>query len=74
MKFNYSKVKGKIKEKFGTQANFAVAMGVSAVTISDKLNNKCSWTQKEIDHACVLLQINPAEIPIYFFTVEVKEL
>lgn len=74
MKFDYGKLRGKIKEKFNTQNAFADAMGVSAVTISDKLNNKVQWTQKEMDMACSLLDIDSAEIPIYFFTVKVKEL
>ena len=67
MEFEYAKVKGKIKEKFGTQADFASAMGLSATTISDKLNNKSPLTQKESDSACVLLGIEPVDIPIYFF-------
>ena len=54
MEFEYAKVKGKIREKFGTQADFASAMGLSATTISDKLNNKSPWTQKEIDSAWIL--------------------
>ena len=74
MEFEYAKVKGKIKEKFGTQADFATAMGLSATTISDKLNNKSPWTQKEIDRACVLLEIEPVDIPTYFFTAKVKVL
>lgn len=74
MEFEYAKVKGKIKEKFGTQADFASAMGLSATTISDKLNNKSPWTQKEIDSACVLLGIEPVDIPTYFFTTKVKVL
>lgn len=72
--FDYSKLRGRIKEKFRTQNAFADAMKLSATTISDKLNNKVQWTQKEIDAACVLLEIDPADIPIYFFTVKVKEL
>ena len=72
MNFDYSKLKGKIKEVFGTQVVFAEAMGLSSVSVSDKLNNKTSWTQTEIQTACDILDIKPAEIPIYFFTVEVK--
>lgn len=67
MKFDYGKLRGKIKEKFNTQSAFANAMGVSAVTISDKLNNKGQWMQKEMDMACSLLDIELADIPSYFF-------
>lgn len=73
MEFNYSKLKGKIKEVFGTQESFANAMEVSATSISDKLNNKVQFKQKEIDKACVLLKIESAEISTYFFTAKVKQ-
>lgn len=71
--FDYSKVRGKIKEVFGTQSAFAEAMTMSPVSLSEKLNNKVQFSQKEIDRACDLLQIAKEEIPIYFFTPKVKE-
>lgn len=74
MLFDYSKLKGKIKEVFGTQGAFGDAMGMSPVTVSDKLNNKVAWTQPEIKKACELLHIEYASIPIYFFTAKVKVL
>lgn len=72
MVFNYSKVRGKIKEVFGTQSAFADAMGISAITLSAKLNNKVQWKSSEIDKACELLKIAKEEIPIYFFTPKVE--
>jgi transcriptional regulator with XRE-family HTH domain len=71
--FDYSKLRGKIKEVYKTQAAFAEAMPMSSVSLSDKLNNKVQFSQKEIDRACDLLQISKEEIPIYFFTPKVKE-
>ena len=71
--FDYSKVRGKIKEIFGTQAAFADVMKMSSVSLSEKLNNKVQFSQKEIDRACDLLQISKDEIPTYFFTPIVKE-
>jgi len=71
--FDYSKVRGKIKEVFGTQSAFAAEMQMSPVSLSEKLNNKVQFSQKEIDRACDLLQIAKEEIPIYFFTPKVKE-
>lgn len=70
--FDYSKVRGKIREVFGTQESFAKAMGISSATISDKLNNKTEWTQKEIDNAVELLNIAKENIPVYFFTEKVQ--
>ena len=39
MAFDFSKLRGKIKEVFGTQEKFAKAMGMSSVSLSAKLNN-----------------------------------
>lgn len=69
MGFNYSKLSGKIKEKYDTQAKFSQAMGVSERTLSLKLNNKISWNQDEIIKACDLLEIPAKKIQAYFFTI-----
>lgn len=71
--FDYSKVRGKIREKFKTQDEFASKMGFSTTTLSYKLNNKVEWTQKEIGKAVELLGIDESEIPNYFFSVQVQE-
>lgn len=71
-KFDYSKLRGKIRE-FGTQEAFANAIGISTVTLSEKLNNKSQFTQNEINKTVDILKIEPEEIPIYFFTPKVKE-
>jgi len=65
--FNYSKLRGKIKEVFNTQAAFAKEMGMSTTSLSEKLNNKVEFTQKEIEKAIELLDIQKEEIPVYFF-------
>lgn len=70
--FDYSKLKGKIKEVFGTQSAFAKAMGLSGVSLSSKLNNITHFTQVEINRACELLSIPVEFIPVYFFTEKVK--
>ena len=72
--FNYNKLRGKIKEVFNTQAAFAKEMGISNTSLSEKLNNKVEFTQKEIERAIELLQIPKDEIPIYFFTIKVQKL
>ena len=72
MSFNYSKLKGKIKEHFGTQARFAKVMDLSERSMSSKLNCKKEWKQKEILRACEFLSIGIEEIHIYFFTIKVQ--
>ena len=46
--FDYSKLRGKIKEVFGTQDKFAKALGISGATLSLKLNNISEFTQQEM--------------------------
>ena len=70
--FDYSLLKGKIKEKCGTQRNFAQKMGLSNVSISEKLNSKSGWTQAEICRASEILDIAPILIESYFFKQKVK--
>ena len=69
MPFNYSKLIGKIAEKYGTQSKFAEALGLSERSVSLKLNGKIAWKQPEIIKACEILSIQYSEIPAYFFTL-----
>jgi transcriptional regulator with XRE-family HTH domain len=70
--YEYSKLLGRITEKFGTQAKFAEAMGLSERSLSLKLNGRVGFKQSEITKACQLLDISGAEITSYFFTLKVQ--
>lgn len=72
MCYDYSKLLGKIVEKFGKRAAFAKALNVSEHTLSMKLNSKISFKQEEIINACRLLGIDFEEIPAYFFVLKVQ--
>lgn len=72
MAFDFSKLRGKIREVFGTQEKFAKAMGMSSVSLSTKLNNTVDFNMSEINKACELLSIPTEFIPIYFFSQKVK--
>ncbi|HEM3496853.1 DUF739 family protein [Streptococcus suis] len=69
---DFSKLSGRIVEKFVTQSNFAVAMGLSERSISLKLNGKVSWKDDEIEKAIKLLELAVEDIPKYFFTRKVQ--
>lgn len=69
MSASYAKLRGKIKEKYGSQDNFAAAMEMDRSTLSLKLNGKSDWTRTEIEKSCYLLQISAVEVYAYFFTV-----
>ena len=73
MEYNYSKLLGKIAEVFGTQSNFANAMGMSERTLSLKLNCIRYFKQPEIEKAVQLLKIPIEEIAIYFFNQNVQK-
>ena len=73
MSYDYSKLLGRIVEKFGTQYNFPIAMGLSERSISLKLNNKVPWKNTEMHKAASLLEINLEDISEYFFNVEVHD-
>lgn len=64
---SYSKLKGRIVEKFGTQTAFAAAMGWRKALLSAKLNNKSQWTVAEAMKACELLGISLNDAHLYFF-------
>lgn len=72
MAYDYSKLKGRIVEKFGNQTKFAETMGLSERTMSLKLNSVNYWKQNEISKACKLLDINEDEIKQYFFNLKVQ--
>lgn len=68
---SYAKLRGKIREKFATQEDFAEAMGIDRSTLSLKLNSKSEWSRIEIEKACILLGIQIEEVYAYFFTEKV---
>lgn len=67
MTYDYSKLSGKIVEKFGTQYNFSKALGLSERTVSLKLNNHISWKSDEIVKIIGMLDLRTNDIPEYFF-------
>lgn len=70
--FDFSKLRGRIVERYGTRAAFAEAMDMSAGALSDRLNGKIFFKMDEITKAAALLGIPSEEIPVYFFTAKVR--
>lgn len=67
MVFNYDKLRGRIKEKCGTQERFAQALGIGKVSLSQRLNNSLRFTQEEMHKACIVLEFEKEDISTYFF-------
>jgi hypothetical protein len=72
MPMDYSKLNGRIIEKFGTRSAFAEAMGWKLEALSRRLNNKTPFYTEEYIRACELLDIQPKEIYAYFFTPKLR--
>ena len=73
MRFDYSKLLGRIKECGYTQESLALEVKMSVSTMSLKLNNKAFFTQIEIKRICELLEIPVHRIGEYFFAHEVQK-
>ena len=73
MRFDYSKLLGRIKECGYTQESLATEVGMAVSTMSLKLNNKAFFSQPEMKKICELLSISVDRIGEYFFAPEVQK-
>lgn len=69
MKYNYSKLLGRMREYGVTQEKLAKAIGINKATLSFKLNNRNEFNASEMDSICRVLNIPNEEIGAYFFAV-----
>lgn len=71
MPFDYSKLRGRIIEKFGSIKAFAKAYGITNVSMSRKLNGRTAISPNDIKKmsASELLDIQPEEYHEYFFKI-----
>lgn len=69
--FDYSKLSGRIHEKYGSQKAFAEALGMSESTLSNKMTGIYYFTQPEIKKSVKLLDLEPGSVTDYFFTPRV---
>ena len=73
MIFNYSKLRGRIREKLGSEKEYGKQMGFSSYTLSKRLNNELPFKAPEIYKSCILLGIPLDDVKNYFFTPDVRE-
>lgn len=71
MVFDYSKLRGKIKERSLTEGDFAERIGICRTSLCKRLNNKQYFTQDEMLKTCEVLGVEPGNIPSYFFAEKV---
>lgn len=67
MKFNYSKLRGKIRECNLTQEQLADAIDINKSTLSAKLNCQFAFTTEEMLSIGAALNIPKNELCDYFF-------
>lgn len=73
IEFDFSALRGRIIEKYGSYANFAKAVRIPRAALSGRLNNKIQFKPDEIyqiSDPCVL-DIESELIGKYFFTPKV---
>lgn len=72
-KYDYSKLRGRIKEVLGTEGKFAEMLGRSHNYIVSVFKGDTYFDHKDIDRACCVLDIDFCDIGVYFFTQVVCE-
>lgn len=70
--FDYSKLRGRIVEKFGTLKTFAEFAGVNRPNLTNKMQGHTPFKTSEIYEMCKMLEISQDEIGVYFFTPKVS--
>ena len=63
-------LRGKIVAKYGTIKNFANQIGLSAVQVSKKLNQRAGFSKEDIEKWCKALGIDSEDIGECFFMLE----
>ena len=65
--FDYSKLRGRIREKYSTEKAFAEDLGMSRHALGRRLNNKADFTIGEIHKAAKPLQLSSMDVNEMFF-------
>lgn len=69
---DFSKLIGRIVEKYGTRSAFCDALGKSPEWLSRRLNNQTEFSSDEMIAIIDLLEINPQEMHLFFLTLKVR--
>lgn len=69
--FDYSKLRGRIVEKYGSQSAFVRQYGISENSFSRKINNKVRFSADDIIRISEMLEIPKELVGAYFFTPKV---
>lgn len=73
MEFDYSKLRGRIVEKFGSIEAFSSETSISNISVSKKLNNKVPISRADMIEWSNLLEIPVEEYGLFYCTEKLKE-
>lgn len=73
VKYNYSKLKGRIKELDMTLNGFAERLGIAEQTLYKKFNNQTYFTQEEIDKAMKIIMQPMSKVQLYFLIKKLRK-
>lgn len=66
MSFDYSKLRGRIVEKYGSVASFSEKTRIKYPAVIRKMAGDTAFSQADIIEWCDLLDIDVSEVPLYF--------
>lgn len=69
--FDYSKLEGRIVEKYKNKKKFCNAVGINYWTFTSKLRGEYQFSSDEIINITEALEIPYSDINVYFFTQKV---
>lgn len=68
--YNYNKLRGLIRENFGTLRNFADYLGIGSTTLNSRLNSETYFDQEEIEKTAKVFNLTKTEVNKVFFTAK----
>lgn len=68
--YDYSRLRGRIVEKFGNITEFINVISISSTSFYKKINRQIEFKQSEIIEICNVLEIPQQEIHKYFFYIK----
>ena len=71
--FDYSKLRGRIVEKFGSIEAFASETSISNMSVSKKLNNKVAISRDDMIEWSGLLDIPLEEYGVFYFVKKLND-
>lgn len=71
--YNYSKLKGKVREVFGNNKEYADYLRISEAYLYEKYKSNSYFNQNQIEKTMQAFEEQPEMIMAYFFTKKVEK-